>query len=141
MKKIVTITAMMFAFTSYGMAQTADPSNADTTIHYQHSKSKTVRTKKDYTSQLGLNQSQQKKINAYNQQTKQRQMDLLKDTTLTSAQKAEQMKSLKRENKRNVSSVLTPQQQAKLRDLKGQKKKQPNTNPNKEQQTKDVDSV
>lgn len=141
MKKFITLIAIVFCFASYGMAQTTEPSTADSTIHHQHSKTKTAKPKKDYTSQLGLDQSQQKKISAYNQQTKQKQMDLLKDTSLTSAQKAEQMQNLKRENKRNISSVLTPEQQAKLKDLKGQKKKQLHTNPKTEPQTKDTDSV
>ena len=134
MKKILTLTVLLCSLYLYSNAQTAI--TVDSTRHSQ--KTKHIKAdKKDITSQLALNETQQKQVNAYNQESKQKQADLIKDTSLTTEQRTLQIKNIKKENKKNISSVLTPDQQSKMKELKGQHKKQVPSNPASDAQPQD----
>lgn len=119
MKKVITLSAFYFLmFSVHSYAQNA---TADSTRHHQKT-TKTKPGKTDVSSQLGLSNEQSQKLNQYNKEAKQKKNAVKNDSTLTSTQKSQQLKALKREKEKNVSSVLTKDQQTKMKALKNQQK-------------------
>lgn len=132
MKKIFTLSVFVFSLYLSGCAQ--DAQQTDTTI--QHKKTKLAKKrKKDITAQLDLSESQQKQVDNFNEDVKQKKAELFRDTSLTTEERKQELKSIKKENNKNIASVLTQDQQAKMKEIKGEKRKQRHSNSNTDGET------
>jgi Spy/CpxP family protein refolding chaperone len=72
--------------------------------------------------QLNLTKDQQDKIKASRQDLKTKTAAIKGDKTLTDDQKKAQLKAAKKDSKAKVDKVYTPEQKAKLKQIKAQKK-------------------
>ncbi len=79
-------------------------------------------TQKDKFRQLDLSSDQQQKLTTINREEKSKREAIENNKDLSDDQKKEQLKTLKKETKNQKSSVLTPDQKAKLKIQKNQNK-------------------
>ena len=79
----------------------------------------------DYLKELNLTADQNAKVKAIFQASQAKVQALVKDTTLTTEQRRDQMKQIRKANQDAIHAILTPEQQAKLKDLQSQHKAPP----------------
>lgn len=73
--------------------------------------------------QLNLNADQKTQMKALHQDMKQQRDSIMNDQTLTADQKKQKMKELRKAQSEKMNSILTPDQQAKMKELRKQKMK------------------
>ena len=73
--------------------------------------------------QLNLNADQKTQMKALHQDMKQQRDAIMNDQTLTADQKKQKMKELRKAQSEKMNSILTPDQQAKMKELRKQKMK------------------
>ncbi len=73
--------------------------------------------------QLNLNADQKTQMKALHQDMKQQRDAVMNDQTLTADQKKQKMKELRKAQSEKMNSILTPDQQAKMKELRKQKMK------------------
>ncbi len=83
---------------------------------------KTITTKTSKAKQLGLTKDQQDKIKATNKEAKDKKTAIKGDKTLSDSQKKAQVKAVNKDHKDKLAKVYTPEQKAKMKDMKAQKK-------------------
>ena len=111
MKKMLFVLMLAVSISSLSFAQqpTATPK-------------KTTTTKTSKAKQLGLTKDQQDKIKATNKEAKTKRAAIKGDKTLTDSQKKAQVKAVNKDHKDKLAKVYTPEQKAKMKDMKPQKK-------------------
>lgn len=75
-------------------------------------------------SELNLSKDQSAKIKAAKQDYKDKSDKIKNDPNLSQAEKESQLKSLKKEKRQEVESVLTPEQREKAKEMRRKNKKQ-----------------
>ncbi|MDI3322154.1 hypothetical protein [Pinibacter soli] len=104
MKKLFAIVALSIGFAVAASAQ-------DSTAH-----------KKDKVkSELNLTKEQQAQIKSMHAEYKQKFAALKADSSLTAEQRKQQYKALHQEQQNKMNTILTPEQQSKLKEMKKQK--------------------
>lgn len=93
----------------------------------QQAKWKAMRQeKRDTLRELGLSESQKAQIKAIRQNSKAQIATVRNDTSLSDVQKREQIRAIRRDSMQRVAAILTPEQRAKLaqlrREYRGQRK-------------------
>lgn len=73
--------------------------------------------------QLNLNADQKSQMKALHQDMKQQRDGIMNDQTLTADQKKQKMKDLRKTQSEKMNTILTPDQQAKMKELRKQKMK------------------
>jgi len=111
MKKIIIAALFMLGISTMSFAQTSQ----DSTHHRNH--------KKGMYKALNLTKDQKDKLHQYNKDTKTKADAIKNDQSLSADQKKTQLKSLREENKKNISGVLTDEQKQKMKDMKQHHKK------------------
>lgn len=112
-KTLIAMTAAAFALTLGAPAVFADPSTTTTSTTTQAP----VKAHGGLAKELGLSKDQRKEIKAIRGSAKQEAYAIKSDTTLTDAEKKSKLKDLHRQTKEQVMDVLTPDQQAQLKQI------------------------
>ncbi|MDH7462428.1 hypothetical protein QEG73_14105 [Chitinophagaceae bacterium 26-R-25] len=106
MKKLFAIAAL-----SIGFAVAASAQDSTATTH-KRDKAK---------SELNLTKEQQTQIKSMHAEYKQKYAALKADSSLTADQRKQQYKALHQEQQNKMNTILTPEQQSKLKEMKKQK--------------------
>lgn len=93
--------------------------------HSQHMQSDSSRhfERGEMMTQLNLNADQKSQMKALHQDMKQQRDGIMNDQTLTADQKKQKMKDLRKTQSEKMNTILTPDQQAKMKELRKQKMK------------------
>ena len=111
MKKLLAIVLSFSFFALNASAQTARKVNPSQKVQQDSTRRRNGTMMKD----LKLSKEQQAQMKEFHQSMKQ-QMDAIKnDATLTPEQKKAKMKELRQTQQQNMNSILTPEQQEKLK--------------------------
>ena len=120
MKKLflVAIAGLFFAANSSAQAKRNVPHSqqmrSDSSRHFQKGKMQ---------DQLNLTADQKSQMKALHQDMKQQREGIMNDQSLTSDQKKEKMKELRKSQSEKMNTILTPDQQAKMKELRKQRMK------------------
>jgi Spy/CpxP family protein refolding chaperone len=120
MKKLflVAIAGLFFAANSSAQVKRNVPQSqhmrSDSSHHFQKGKMK---------DQLNLTADQKSQMKALHQDMKQQREGIMNDQSLTSDQKKEKMKELRKSQSEKMNTILTPDQQAKMKELRKQRMK------------------
>ena len=120
MKKLflVAIAGLFFAANSNAQVKRDVPQSqqmkSDSTHHFKKEKMK---------DQLNLTADQKSQMKTLHQDMKQQREAIMNDQSLTSDQKKEKMKDLRKSQSEKMNTILTPDQQAKMKELRKQRMK------------------
>ena len=120
MKKLILIAIAGFFLAANTNAQVKR--NAPHSKHMQSDSSQHFK-RGDMMTQLNLNADQKTQMKALHQDMKQQRDAIMNDQTLTADQKKQKMKELRKTQSEKMNSILTPDQQAKMKELRKQKMK------------------
>lgn len=125
---------LLFLFTLMIFAASASFAQDSTAVKRPHGKNHMGRAHHMPFKQLNLTPDQSSKIKAIQQDEKAKRQEIVKNTTLSDADKKQQLKALRETNRKAVADVLTPEQKAKLKELNKARRqhspKNPGTSPN-----------
>ena len=120
MKKLifVAIAGLFFAANSNAQVKRNVPQSkhiqSDTSRHFKRG---------GMMEQLNLNADQKTQMKALHQDMKQQRDGIMNDQSLTADQKKQRMKDLHKAQSEKMNSILTPDQQEKMKELRKQKMK------------------
>ena len=120
MKKLFLVAIAGLFFAANGNAQVKR-----NVPHSQHMRSDSSRhfQKGKMQDQLNLTADQKSQMKALHQDMKQQREGIMNDQSLTSDQKKEKMKELRKSQSEKMNTILTPDQQAKMKELRKQRMK------------------
>lgn len=119
MKKLFIAAAAILLLTSTLQAQTAKQNTAE-----QHQKTAHAEKGKKFDkmkAKLGLSDDQAAKIKANRAAFHEKKKAIKENKSLSESQKKEQIKALAQQKKESMKSILTPEQQEKMKKAKKQK--------------------
>ena len=116
MKKAILLASATFLFAVYSQAQVQRPVSPTQQVQSDpagHGKMK---------NELNLSKDQKVQMKALHQENKQQMEAIKNDASLTPDQKKEKMKELRKSQSAKINSILTPDQQAKRKEIMEQRR-------------------
>lgn len=126
MKKLflVAIAGLFFAANSNAQVKRNAPQSqqmrSDSSRHFK---------KGNMMNELNLTADQKTQMKTVHQDMKQQREAIMNDQSLTSDQKKEKMKDLRKSQSEKVNTILTPDQQSKMKEMRKQRMKNHKMNP------------
>ena len=120
MKKLflVAIAGLFFAANSNAQVKRSNPQSqqmrSDSSRHFQKGKMQ---------DQLNLTADQKSQMKTLHQDMKQQREGIMNDQSLTADQKKEKMKDLRKSQSEKMNTILTPDQQSKMKEMRKQRMK------------------
>lgn len=111
MKRIILMAVAAFLLSAGAQAQTQRKTDSSRIMQMKQNRH-------DMMSQLDLSKDQQKKVKALNQDNKSKMESVRNDQSLTQEQRKEKMKELAKDHKEGMNSILTKDQQDKMKAYK-----------------------
>lgn len=120
MKKIILAFALFFGVIGFTQAQTTDTAASVTSNNsFKEGNAKQGMFKK--LQEANLTQDQKKKIVDIKKSSKEKENAINNNTGLSAEQKDAQLRDLRKQTKKNIISILTPEQKKKLMEERKQK--------------------
>jgi Spy/CpxP family protein refolding chaperone len=117
MKKIIVALALCSVFIIGAQAQVKREADPSQMIQSKQKKGKMI-------NELSLTKEQRSQIKDFHKAVKQQKESIANDNTLSDEQKQFKLKELKKDERKKINSILTPEQKEKLKERRKNARKQ-----------------